>query len=134
MQTTIFNPCHLAAKRDTHTDWRGGQVPHIDADAHRVIAFVEEWLHRIASRHFEVADHVGRAEHPCSFNAQEVDRVFVGDEDGGFVSCTDGNVDHRDIIGCRLWVVGCGKSFSYNPQPTTFTYTIGIMNKLLPTS
>src|SRR5258708_35704551 len=37
------------------------------------------------------------------------------------------------FIGCRLWDVGCRKSFSYIPQPTTSDDTIGIM-KRLPTS
>src|SRR5260370_14798005 len=58
MQTTIFDACHLGAKRNTHADRRGGQVPHIYTCAHRIITFVEERLHRIAGRHFEGAGHV----------------------------------------------------------------------------
>src|SRR5258708_35649385 len=103
MQTTVFDPCHLAAERYTHADGRGGQVPHIHTSADSVIAFLEERLHRIAGGHFEVADHIGRAEHACSFDTQEADCVFVGDGDGGLVSCTDGDV-HRFRGG--WWVVG----------------------------
>src|SRR5260370_37899483 len=110
MYTSVFDACHLAAKCDTHADRRGGQVPHIYACAHRIIAFVEERLHRIAGSHFEVADHVGRAQHPSSFDAQKSDGIFVVDDDGGFVSCTNGYVDHRDII-------GRGRKWSRHPWP-----------------
>src|SRR5260370_28254390 len=95
MERTVCGPGRLAGEGYSHADGRGGQVPYIHSGTDSVIAFVEERLHRIAGGHFEVADHVGGAEHACSFDAQEADCVFAGYEDGGLVSCTDWYVDHK---------------------------------------
>ncbi len=98
MQTTVFDPCHLAAERYTHADGRGGQVPHVHPSTDSVIAFVEERLHRIAGGHFEVADQVGVP----STRALSTPRKLTA------FSPVTRTVDSWDVPMGMLIILGCG--------------------------
>ena len=97
-EAAVFGAGELAAEGDAHAHGGGGEVADIDAGADGVVTVVEEGLHRIAGGHFEVGNHVGRAEDSGVGVAEEVDSVAVVDQDGGFVGGADGDGGHGDII------------------------------------